>query len=60
MDINNAANITLLLKYLSGRLPVADFEIDFDQKGTPSNMLNEFFKKHVRGGKQHVTAGGCH
>lgn len=44
MDINNAANITLLLKYLSGRLPVADFEIDFDKKGTPSNMLDEFFK----------------
>ena len=44
MCINNAANITLLLKYLSGRLPVADFEIDFEGKGTPSNMLDEFFK----------------
>ncbi|MBF0574088.1 MAG: glutamine--fructose-6-phosphate aminotransferase, partial [Desulfamplus sp.] len=31
-------------KYLSGRLPVADFEIDFARKGTPANMLDEFFK----------------
>jgi len=44
MGIDNAANITLLLKYLSGRLPVADFEIDFAKKGTPANMLDEFFK----------------
>jgi glutamine---fructose-6-phosphate transaminase (isomerizing) len=43
MGLNNTANITLLLKYLSGRLPVADFEIDFATKGTPSNMLNTFF-----------------
>jgi len=43
MGLNNAANITLLLKYLSGRLPVSDFEIDFAKKGTPSNMLNIFF-----------------
>ncbi|MBF0468373.1 MAG: SIS domain-containing protein, partial [Desulfamplus sp.] len=44
MGIDNAANITLLLKYLAGRLPVADFEIDFARKGTPANMLDEFFK----------------
>ncbi|MBF0230435.1 MAG: SIS domain-containing protein [Desulfamplus sp.] len=44
MGIDNASNITLLLKYLSGRLPVADFEIDFARKGTPANMLDEFFK----------------
>ena len=43
MGLNNATNITLLLKYLSGRLPVSDFEIDFATKGTPSNMLNTFF-----------------
>ena len=43
MGIDNATNITLLLKYLSGKLPISDFEIDFAQKGTPSNMLNTFF-----------------
>lgn len=43
MGLNNIANITLLLKYLSGRLPVSDFELDFGTKGTPFNMLNTFF-----------------
>lgn len=38
-----ASDLTLLLKYLSGRLPVSDFEIDFSQKGTAINMLNAFF-----------------
>ena len=38
-----ASDLTLLLKYLSGRLPVSDFEIDFSQKGTATNMLNAFF-----------------
>ncbi|MCP4721313.1 MAG: SIS domain-containing protein, partial [Desulfobacteraceae bacterium] len=36
MGLDRVANITLLLKYLSGRLPVSDFEIDFEIKGTPS------------------------
>ncbi|MBA3010581.1 MAG: SIS domain-containing protein [Proteobacteria bacterium] len=44
MGLDRTANITLLLKYLSGRLPVSDFEIDFEKKGTPSNMLNTFFE----------------
>jgi glucosamine--fructose-6-phosphate aminotransferase (isomerizing) len=39
-----ASDLTLLLKYLSGRLPVADFELDFGQKGTAANMLNTLFK----------------
>ena len=43
MGLDNVANITLLLKYLSGRLPVSDFEIDFETKGTPTNMLTTFF-----------------
>jgi len=43
MGLDNAANLTLLLKYLSGRLPVSDFEIDFETRGTPTNMLNTFF-----------------
>jgi glucosamine--fructose-6-phosphate aminotransferase (isomerizing) len=37
------SDLTLLLKYLSGRLPVADFELDFSQKGTATNMLNTMF-----------------
>lgn len=40
MGIEAASDLTLLLKYLSGRLPVSDFEIDFGQKGTALNMLN--------------------
>jgi glucosamine--fructose-6-phosphate aminotransferase (isomerizing) len=44
MGLDNVANITLLLKYLSGRLPVSDFEVDFETKGTPTNMLNTFFE----------------
>ena len=44
MGLNTVTNITLLSKYLSGRLPVSDFEIDFQVKGTPSNMLDGFFK----------------
>jgi glutamine---fructose-6-phosphate transaminase (isomerizing) len=44
MGLDNMANITLLLKYLSGRLPVSDFEIDFQTKGTPANMLHAFFE----------------
>ncbi|MGB5985119.1 MAG: SIS domain-containing protein [Desulfobacterales bacterium] len=38
-------DISLLLKYLTGRLPVADFELDFDQKGTAANMLTVFYEK---------------
>ena len=37
------SDLTLLLKYLSGRLPVSDFELDFSQKGTAANMLNAMF-----------------
>jgi glucosamine--fructose-6-phosphate aminotransferase (isomerizing) len=39
-----ASDLTLLLKYLSGRLPISDFEIDFSQKGTPTNMIYALFK----------------
>ncbi|SMC75853.1 glucosamine--fructose-6-phosphate aminotransferase (isomerizing) [Desulfocicer vacuolatum DSM 3385] len=44
LGIDVTSNITLLCKYLSGRLPVGDFEIDFARKGTPANMLEQFFK----------------
>jgi len=39
-----ASDLTLLLKYLSGKLPVPDFELDFGVRGTALNMLNTFFK----------------
>ncbi|HID28786.1 MAG TPA: SIS domain-containing protein, partial [Desulfobacterales bacterium] len=34
MALNMASDLTLLLKYLSGRLPMSDFEFDFGIKGT--------------------------
>jgi glucosamine--fructose-6-phosphate aminotransferase (isomerizing) len=42
--IAKASDLTLLLKYLAGRLPVSDFEIDFAKKGTALNMLNSLFE----------------
>ena len=44
MGLEAASDLTLLLKYLSGRMPVSDFEIDFSKKGTPLNMLNKLFE----------------
>ncbi len=44
MGFNTASDLTLLLKYLSGRLPVTDFELDFGKKGTPGNMLDTLFE----------------
>jgi len=43
IGLDIASDLTLLLKYLSGRLPVGDFDLDFNQKGTAVNMLNLFF-----------------
>jgi glucosamine--fructose-6-phosphate aminotransferase (isomerizing) len=34
-----ASDLTLLLKYLAGRLPATDFELDFGLKGTAVNMV---------------------
>ena len=42
-SITNSSDLILILKYLSGRLPVSDFEIDFGQKGTALNMLDILF-----------------
>jgi glutamine---fructose-6-phosphate transaminase (isomerizing) len=42
--IHHASDLLLLLKYLAGRLPVSDFELDFGKKGTALNMLNSLFK----------------
>ncbi len=38
-----SSDLTLLLKYLSGRLPASDFELDFGVKGTAVNMINSLF-----------------
>jgi len=42
--ISYATDLLLLLKYLSGRLPVSDFELDFGKKGTALNMLTSLFE----------------
>ncbi len=44
MGLKRAADLSLLLKYLSGRLPLTDFEIDFGLKGTPFNVVDLFFR----------------
>ncbi|RLB83110.1 MAG: glutamine--fructose-6-phosphate aminotransferase [Deltaproteobacteria bacterium] len=44
MAIQAASDLTLLLKYLAGRLPVSDFEFDFGIKGTAPNILTAFFE----------------
>lgn len=44
-NLAEIADLTLLLKYLMGRLPVADFDMDFGKKGTALNILNLLFKK---------------
>jgi glucosamine--fructose-6-phosphate aminotransferase (isomerizing) len=44
MAIHAASDLTLLLKYLAGRLPINDFEFDFGTKGTAPNMLKTFFQ----------------
>jgi glutamine---fructose-6-phosphate transaminase (isomerizing) len=42
--IRHAADLLLLLKYLAGRLPVSDFQLDFGKKGTALNMLESLFQ----------------
>ena len=44
LDANIVSDITLLSKYLTGRLPIVDFELDFKKKGTPANILNLFLE----------------
>ncbi len=44
IGIRGATHLILLLKYLAGRLPVADFELDFGIKGTATNMFTRFFE----------------
>jgi glucosamine--fructose-6-phosphate aminotransferase (isomerizing) len=45
IGLDIASDLTLLLKYLSGRLPVSDFDFDFNQKGTAVNILDIFFSR---------------
>jgi glucosamine--fructose-6-phosphate aminotransferase (isomerizing) len=45
IGFNMASDLTLILKYLSGKLPVSDFEMDFALKGTPLNMLDALFDR---------------
>ncbi len=44
MELKAASDLTLLLKYLSGRLPMSDFELDFGISGTAPNMFDTFFR----------------
>ena len=44
MDLKAASDLTLLLKYLSGRLPMSDFDLDFGMSGTAPNMFDSFFR----------------
>jgi glucosamine--fructose-6-phosphate aminotransferase (isomerizing) len=43
LGLETATDIMLLVKYMTGRLPVSDFELDFGVKGTARNMLDTFF-----------------
>ncbi|MFC1515781.1 SIS domain-containing protein [Thermodesulfobacteriota bacterium] len=43
IGIEAVSDLTLLLKYLAGKLPVPDFEVDFGIKGTAKNMLDTLF-----------------
>jgi DNA-binding MurR/RpiR family transcriptional regulator len=43
IGLDAACDLTLLFKYLSGKLPVSDFELDFGKKGNAYNILNDLF-----------------
>jgi glucosamine--fructose-6-phosphate aminotransferase (isomerizing) len=42
--ITHASDLSLLFKYLSGRLPLVDFEMDFGLKGTAKNVIDTLFR----------------
>ncbi|MCD6586511.1 MAG: SIS domain-containing protein [Desulfobacteraceae bacterium] len=44
IGIKASTNLILLFKYLGGRLPLTDFELDFGIKGTAANMFNKLFE----------------
>ena len=60
MGLKRAADLSLLLKYLSGRLPLTDFEIDFGLKGTPFNVVELFFHCIGDAINRHGEARRCH
>ncbi|MDO9110862.1 MAG: SIS domain-containing protein, partial [Desulfatirhabdiaceae bacterium] len=43
MGYQAGADLSILLKYLAGRLPDSDFELDFGKKGTAQHMLSTLF-----------------
>ncbi len=43
LGLNAATDLSLLLKYLSGRLPVSDFKMDFNKEGTARNMVDALY-----------------
>ncbi len=50
MSFNDGINLALILKYLSGRLPISDFKLDFDAEGTPEALflrLNKYLNKII-------------
>jgi len=49
LGLETTSDLTLLFKYLAGKLSVSDFEIDFGRKGTARNMLDTFFDVMARG-----------
>ncbi|MDA3898447.1 MAG: SIS domain-containing protein [Desulfobacteraceae bacterium] len=44
IGVKDSTNLVLLLKYLGGKLPLTDFELDFGIKGTAANMFNKLFE----------------
>jgi glucosamine--fructose-6-phosphate aminotransferase (isomerizing) len=40
LGLDIATDLALSLKYIAGRLPVSDYELDFGIKGTAANMIN--------------------
>ena len=44
IGIKSSTNLILLMKYLGGKLPLSDFELDFGIKGTAANMFNKLFE----------------
>ncbi|MDJ0874870.1 MAG: SIS domain-containing protein [Desulfobacterales bacterium] len=42
IGLGAVSDLTLLMKYLAGRLPFSDFELDFGIKGTARNIIDTF------------------
>lgn len=41
LEVKTASQLTLLFKFIQGKLPIEDFEFDFGAEGTISSVLNE-------------------